>query len=56
MICRPFEISNDKYTFHDAICLDSWDNVSEEDFLSMQEARFNTWVAVIETPVNENGE
>jgi hypothetical protein len=46
-----FTISNDMYTLTDALLLSDDIAYTQEEILAMQQARFDAWVATMNTPV-----
>jgi hypothetical protein len=54
MVHIPFEKSNGKYSFTDALNLPDDHTFTEEEIEAMKQARFDRWLAIITTPATES--
>ena len=53
MTTIPFEITQDEYTFRDAIVLPEGVTMTEDEIETMKQKRFDDWIKIITTPVDE---
>lgn len=53
MTTIPFEITQDEYTFRDAIVLPEDVTMTEDEIETMKQKRFDDWFKIITTPAEE---